>query len=142
MRWGPDPRGNCVPTMRELCSAAVREGPLMLGIHHWSQGALEPVNNTQLPQDVAAFLIVRGPHAFLGYPFVKAYRWPDISDPLLHLDVGEPADNCTEAPASVFSRTWTRGRPTGTPRRWKPPRATPQTSSPRPSATSTTSARR
>ena len=59
------------------------------------------------PQDLATFLLIRGPYAFLGYAWVGCdvqYDYPDA----LNEDFGQPASQCAEtAPDSgVFERAW------------------------------------
>jgi hypothetical protein len=61
------------------------------------------------PQDLATFLLIRGPYAYLGYAWVGCsvqYDFPDA----LNADYGAPsAGQCAEtAPGSgVFARAWT-----------------------------------
>merc|ERR1711871_1308114 len=69
-------------------------------------------DTSQLPefkQDLANFLLSRGPHAFLGHAWKgcsKQYAFPDA----LNLDYGEPTELCREtAPDSqIFTREWTK----------------------------------
>ena len=68
-----------------------------------------PGNLTQFSQDLANFLLVRGPYAYLGHGWLGCsleYEYPAA----LNADYGEPTGLCAEtAPASgVFVRTWTK----------------------------------
>merc|ERR1711934_1226166 len=66
----------------------------------------------QLPefqQDLANFMLTRGPHAFLGHSWKgcsKQYAFPAA----LNADYGEPTGLCKEtSPGSeVFTRDWTK----------------------------------
>ena len=71
----------------------------------------DPSNLPYLKQDLAAFLLTRGPHAFLGHSWLgcsKNYAFP----PPLNVDYGEPTAGglCKEsAPNSgIFEREWTK----------------------------------
>ena len=63
------------------------------------------------PQDLATFLLIRGPYAYLGYAWVGCDVQYDYRDTALNADYGEPVagQQCAEtAPGSgVFARAWT-----------------------------------
>ena len=63
-------------------------------------------------QDIAAFLLARGPSALIGYGWWQCATMPNPFErpALLDADFGEPQGYCAEtAPGSgVFSREWTR----------------------------------
>jgi hypothetical protein len=62
-----------------------------------------PSNDKQF---VAAFLVARPPHAYLGWGWESDDRnWND----LFYLQVGEPTALCAEGPNGVFSRAYTLG---------------------------------
>ena len=90
--------------MRGLCAdAAMRAKPAL-----WSAGR----KDTHVPrQTVAAFMIVRGGHAWLGTGWqgcsTEETTWQ--RDPLMQLDPGAPAGVCAEGERGVFSRKFTRG---------------------------------
>jgi hypothetical protein len=91
------PRGDgCAPYMRARCAA---------GAAGAATTAAFDANNAN--QSVAAFLISRGPHAWLGF------GWESGDDsqwhPAFDYDVGEPQSPCVEEAAGVFSRNWTFG---------------------------------
>jgi hypothetical protein len=83
--------------MRAGCAISEQARPLLQ--HHDSANA---------NQSVAAFLIARGPLAWLGWGWESGSdaQW----DPAFDYDVGEPAGACVEEAPGVFSRAWTYGR--------------------------------
>ena len=63
---------------------------------------------------LAAFLIGRGPAAFVGYGWsgggsIHVPPWEPMWDAY---EVGEPAGLCQEGAQGVFSREWTKGKAT------------------------------
>jgi hypothetical protein len=60
---------------------------------------------------VAAFLVSRGPHSYLGAPndLINTADWNDPLFRLHRLDTGKPTGDCTEVSAGIFTRTWTGG---------------------------------
>jgi hypothetical protein len=69
----------------------------------------DPVDPPQLKEDLANFLLTRGPYAFLGHGWLGCsheYVFP----PELNLDYGEPTGLCSETTAGsgVFVREWTK----------------------------------
>lgn len=119
------PPGNasqCAAFFRDACG----EGGRFFGapvLHAYSEGAgrvFDPL--PAFTQDLAAFLLLRGPHAWLGYNWNgcsfgaqppggrNGQKWS--FPPELDVDVGEPRGPCAEAaPAGasgVFTRAWTR----------------------------------
>lgn len=77
----------------------------------WQRGraTTQAVDERAFNQSLAAFLVTRGPWAFLGFGGVSDMR--DWRREFLW-SVGEPTPAgavCAEAPAGVFSRQWTYG---------------------------------
>ena len=105
----PPNRTDCAPRMRQLCAPAQQHWPMLM-----NAGG----GNTTL----AAFLITRPPHGFIGYS-VEDSRPPACPgrvsaddpqpwqcwDPLFDLDVGQPLGLCREESPGVFARAWSRG---------------------------------
>ena len=60
-------------------------------------------------QDIANFLLSRGPYALLGHGWLGCSRTYEVPDQL-NWDYGEPNGLCTEtAPNSgIFTRDWTK----------------------------------
>ena len=68
----------------------------------------------KLAQDVAQFMLVRGPYAWLGLGFVSCHPGTNYSLPDAELgrDYGVPLENCTAVPGrpGVFSRRYSKAR--------------------------------
>ena len=100
-------KATCAADLRALCNASSPAQSRAL-MYAFSPGGCSPVNPDSLPDmnnDLANFLLVRGPYAYLGTAWVgcsRNYFYP----PALAADYGEPAGLCAEtAPGSgVFSR--------------------------------------
>ena len=60
-------------------------------------------------QDIANFLLIRGPYAFLGHGWLGCSREYQVPEQL-NWDYGEPTGLCKETAAnsSVFTREWTK----------------------------------
>jgi len=93
---GPAPsKGDCVAFMQKYCNPMMQANPMTMGF-----------SDQDPTQVVAAFLITRPPHAWLGFGWESDMRnW----NPLFNLDVGVPLGLCKEGPAGVFSRVWSKG---------------------------------
>ena len=130
MLWtggSPDSRGttcpgplvtnqSCAAELRSLCSATSPQHTnrtLMYAFApgHCNHGGSSPVvDPPQLKEDLANFLLIRGPYAYLGHGWLGCshfYVFPDE----LNVDYGEPVDQlCKEtAPNSgIFTREWTK----------------------------------
>ena len=94
---GPS-NSTCASWMRERCNAA------------WQgRATTQGIDGRAFNQSLAAFLVTRGPWAFLGYGGVSDMR--DWRREFLW-SVGAPTPAgaiCAEGPAGVFSRPWTHG---------------------------------
>ena len=115
-------RATCVTQLREACAAG----------SHWQAHAmlvgLNVANGTQLvqlQQDVAFFLLARGPYAWLGWG-VWGMTWPFNAEPAhgalpplphgvprppeLDVDYGVPVGGrlCEETAPGVFERMWSK----------------------------------
>jgi hypothetical protein len=89
-----DPAG-CTAFMRPRCSVGWLARPFMQSFEAAARN-----------QSVAAFLIVRGPVAFLGSGWESGNG--NFDEAFLY-DVGEPLADCTETAEGVFVREWTYG---------------------------------
>lgn len=106
-------RDSCVAELRAACapSSPWATEPLLFGLH--AGNATVPL--PQLQQDIAAYLLMRGPWAFVGYG-VWGMSWPvgtswvtpnGTSAPVpqeFSMDYGRPAGLCVETAAGVFQR--------------------------------------
>ena len=116
---GPD-AASCTSLLRRACSPASpwRAAPLLFGMHMGADGQTPPFATA----DVAAFLLARGPWAWMGAG-VWGMSWPTgltwnasntpvSRPPQLDADYGEPVGGapCAEtAPGSgIFTRQYTR----------------------------------
>lgn len=66
------------------------------------------IDEDHLQQSIAAFLIGRGPYAWLGYGWLGEFV-PDLHPLLQRLQVGVPVGQCREEPRHVFIREWSKG---------------------------------
>jgi len=102
----------CANDLRSLCSAnSTAQNRTMM--YSFSPGHCKSkhtvVNPPELKEDLANFLLVRGPYAYLGHGWLgcsKEYVFPEE----LNMDYGEPTGICKEtAPNSgVFTRDWSK----------------------------------
>lgn len=91
----PHDAAGCAAFMRARCAPA------------WQQRATTmQFDSGAANQSVAAFLVTRGPVAFLGSGWESGN---DSFNSAFLFDVGEPQGPCAEAPAGVFSRPWSFG---------------------------------
>eukprot|EP01116_Phalansterium_solitarium_P001606 TRINITY_DN11420_c0_g1_i1.p2 TRINITY_DN11420_c0_g1~~TRINITY_DN11420_c0_g1_i1.p2 ORF type:complete len:487 (-),score=117.32 TRINITY_DN11420_c0_g1_i1:129-1589(-) len=90
-------QSNCQALMTQLCQPSTQQVPLMMG-----------VNQAAVDQSVAAFLVVRGPYAYIGYGWIGQNVFPPWFDQF-DLDVGKPLELCTQTSSGVFSRSWSNG---------------------------------
>ena len=114
----------CVANVSQQCTAFFRsactpEAPigklaLMLGLTRQAHRTLVNASG-QLPallQDLAAFLLIRGPYAWLGHGWTgNGNHYKNNWSPLFAVDYGRPlTDSCTEDSArpGVFRRSWTK----------------------------------
>jgi hypothetical protein len=105
---GPQPLVNantCATDLRRLCNATgpAQTRAMMFALHG------QPEKLTDVEQDLANFLLVRGPYGWLGHGWKgcsRQYEFPKE----FNQDVGEPLGICKEtAPGSqVFTRKWTK----------------------------------
>ena len=82
----------------------------------------DPSHLTQLPQDLANFLLVRGPYARLGHGWLGCSRIYDFPAEL-NEDNGEPVDSvCRETAANsgIFVREWSKASVQMDCNAWKP----------------------
>ena len=103
---------SCVDSLRSYCRAgSIPQERTMM--YAFAPGRCSDhrttIVPTQLDVDLASFLLIRGPYAYLGHGWLdcsKLYVFP----PELNVDYGEPTELCHETtPGSeVFVREWTK----------------------------------
>jgi hypothetical protein len=117
-------RETCAADLRSACKQ--ENGPIA---YMFEKGDNGPSNLTQPQVDVANFLLVRGPYAWLGTGWVgcapstgpegsglnQTYVRPTEVD----VDYGSPLGLCKESAPSVFSREYTRATVSMDCARWK-----------------------
>ena len=98
----------CASDLRSLCNATseVQTRALLYGFSPGSCTGTDPAHLTDLEQDVANFLLVRGPYAFLGNGWLGCSREYEYPAQQFNADYGTPLGVCAEtSPGSgVFSR--------------------------------------
>ena len=103
-------QASCAANLRTLC-AADSPSQTRAMMYAFSPGGCggDPSVLPELHQDLANFLLIRGPYGWLGHGWKgcsRTYLFP----PELEADYGEPTGLCAEtAPNSgVFTREWTK----------------------------------
>jgi hypothetical protein len=106
---GPQPivtQAHCAQDLRSLCNAT---SPAQVRTMMYALGCNDPANLTQFDQDLANFLLTRGPYGYLGHGWKgcsRTYEYPDA----LNADYGEPLGLCSETASGsgVFVREWSK----------------------------------
>ena len=105
----------CAPTLRKYCAA---DSPSQTRVMNYAfspgsciHGLKTLVPLTSPTQDIANFLLIRGPHAFLGHGWLgcsKKYEVPEQ----INWDYGEPVGLCKETATNsgIFEREWTKAK--------------------------------
>ena len=110
----------CTRQMREWCQPARQRLPLLMGLHghccglgYSGNGLLTNCERHSINFTLAAFLIVRPPHGYIGSGWLgcDAAGQPPVHtwEALFDLDVGEPRDLCHELSPGIFRRSWSKG---------------------------------
>lgn len=107
---------SCAAWMRRTCKKDYSDVPLMMTLSSaftlkW-KGARpgtvlpQPYSFPWLQQQLAAFLLIRGEHAFVGtgWGVGLVHEWQSIYD----TDFGEPKGSCVETSPNVYSRRWSK----------------------------------
>lgn len=101
----------CATDLRSLCNAtaAPQQRALLYGMSPGSCTGTDPSHLTMVDEDIANFLLVRGPYAYIGTGWSgcgKVFEYPAQ----FNTDVGDATGICAEtAPGSnVFERDYTR----------------------------------
>jgi len=101
-------KATCTDDLRKLCtdSSPAQTRFMMYAFAPGKCGG-DPSKLTEFEQDLANFLLVRGPYAALGHGWLgcsRTYEFPDA----LNQDYGQPQELCHEVSSGVFQRKWTR----------------------------------
>lgn len=89
----PHEGSSCAPAMRRLCEPGMQSQSMFF--------KFDGSNAT-----LAAFLVARSPLAYIGF---QQESNDNSWSPLFELDVGIPLGLCSEGPAGVFTRNWSKG---------------------------------
>jgi hypothetical protein len=99
-------RAACAASLRRLCNAS---SPTQTRAMAYGLSGSPDARDPDLMQDLASFLLIRGPYAWLGWGWVGCsvnYFFP----PEFNADYGEPTGLCREtAPGSeIFTRDFSK----------------------------------
>ena len=104
-------KASCANDLRTLCNATAQpqSRALLYGMSPGSCTGTDPSHLTMVDEDIANFLLVRGPYAYLGTGWSgcnKRFERP----PEFDIDVGEPLGFCAETAtgSGIFSRSYTK----------------------------------
>ena len=104
-----NPRANCTGWLRANCGPDApflnASNALVFGFTRINH--THPFPMPAFEQDLATFLLTRGPYAWLGSGWIgcdREYPYP----PELAADYGEPAGVCRETAPGIFEREWTK----------------------------------
>ena len=101
----------CAPSLRKLCSASSPAQTRFMKYAFTPGGCGgDPGNLTDPVQDIANFLLVRGPYALLGHGWLGCSRDYQVPEEI-NRDYGVPIDTvCKETGTNtgVFTREWTK----------------------------------
>uniref|UniRef100_A0A7S3FFR1 Uncharacterized protein n=1 Tax=Haptolina ericina TaxID=156174 RepID=A0A7S3FFR1_9EUKA len=102
-----DAKAQCTDWLRVACKpdSILPRIPFLLAFTRNDNGAQFPLPSPL--EDVATFLLVRGPYAWMGYGWLGCTDKYERPASLL-TDVGEPLESCHEENAGVFVRRWSR----------------------------------
>ena len=110
----PEPlvsRGSCAQDLRALCNATASPALARATMSAFSPGRCktDTANLTSPREDVAAFLLARGPYSYIGFGWEgcgRVFQYP----PELNWDVGEPLGLCgeSEGEPGVWVREWSK----------------------------------
>jgi hypothetical protein len=113
-------QSTCTSQLRSICPNNAQQTQALF--YGFTGQGCSSFNLTAPEQDIANFLLIRGPYAWLGYSWngcSKDYPWPAGLD----VDYGEPVGFCEETvPGSsgVFTRQWTNANVTMDCNTWTP----------------------
>ena len=104
----PRPPARCNAFLRKYCRS---DNPNLEAafIYEWTREAMgvHAPPAAAVMQDLARFLLVRGPFSWLGYGWEGCITEPPPVGEYDH-DYGEPNGRCVESSAGIFTRQWTK----------------------------------
>jgi len=81
-------------------------------------GFTMPIPLTSVEQDVAMFLLTRGPYAWIGYGWMGC-GGPWVRPPQVDVDYGMPTSDCKETQTGIFTREYSKATVTMDCPNWK-----------------------
>ena len=104
-------KDSCAADLRSLCqpTSAAQTRAMMYAFGPGRCNGAASVKMPDLHEDLANFLLTRGPYAWLGHGWLGCSQ-PYVFPPELNVDYGEPKGLCAETSAGsgVFVREWTK----------------------------------
>jgi len=101
-------QNNCANDLRRLCASnSPAQTRFMMYAFTPGQCNMNPDHLPEFEQDLANFLLARGPYGALGHGWLgcsRQYVFPSA----LNLDYGEPQGLCSEISNGVFRRNWSK----------------------------------
>jgi len=101
-------KATCAADLRKLCqSNSPPQTRFMMYAFTPGKCNMDPSNLADFDQDLANFLLVRGPYAALGHGWLgcsRKYVFPEA----LNKDYGQPQELCHETSNGVFQRKWSK----------------------------------
>ena len=105
-------QATCASDLRTLCNASseVQHRALLYGFSPGSCTGTNPAALSDMVQDVANFLLVRGPYAYLGNGWLGCSREYEYPAQQFNADYGDPLGVCSETAAGsgIFVRDFTK----------------------------------
>ena len=105
-------KDTCSTDLRTLCNASseVQTRALLYGFSPGSCTGTNPADLLYMEQDVANFLLVRGPYAYLGNGWLGCSRTYQYPAEQFNADYGDPLGVCYETTpgSNVFVRNFTK----------------------------------
>ena len=101
----PNDTAGCAAWFRRYCAPEMQGRGMFMDWACPTAGGVPCGDDPRREQTLAAFLVTRGPYAFLGGRNLRDHSW----HPLFATDVGEPQGLCFESAPNVFERKWSKG---------------------------------
>eukprot|EP01043_Picozoa_sp_COSAG02_P039380 COSAG02_NODE_3104_length_7366_cov_7.224302_5_plen_189_part_00 len=106
-RWAVSSQADCASTLRDSCRADSKQQTGALNYVPQTNKSGQTLGFKDFQEHLAAFLLMRGAHAWFGYGWVgcsQNYTRPQELD----RDYGTPLGICNETSPGVFERAWTK----------------------------------
>jgi hypothetical protein len=101
----PTDTAGCAAWFRHYCLPQMQGRGMFMDWACPAAGDVPCGDDPRRRQTLAAFLVTRGPYAFIGSRNLRDSSW----HPLFATDVGTPQGLCYESAPNVFARQWSKG---------------------------------